>query len=155
MMIRKAEKKDINRLLELLSQVLEIHAAIRPDIFVPGTTKYSSGDLEAILENEKTPVFVAEEDGEVSGYAFCAIREPSGKENLVPHKTLFVDDLCVDEKKRGSGIGESLFRFVKEEAKRLGCDVVALAVWEGNGPARRFYDRMGMTPRETFMELFL
>ncbi len=154
-MIRKAEKKDINRLLELLSQVLEIHAAIRPDIFVPGTTKYLSGDLEAILENEKTPVFVAEKDGEVAGYAFCAIREPSGKENLVPHKTLFVDDLCVDEKKRGSGIGESLFRFVKEEAKRLGCDVVALAVWEGNGPARRFYDRMGMTPRETFMELFL
>ena len=155
MMIRKAEKKDIERLLELLSQVLEIHAAIRPDIFVPGTTKYSSGDLEAILENEKTPVFVAEEDGEVAGYAFCAIREPSGNANLVPHRTLFVDDLCVDEKKRGSGIGESLFRFVKEEAKKLGCDVVALAVWEGNGPARRFYDRMGMTPRETFMELFL
>ena len=154
-MIRKAEKKDIKRLLELLSQVLEIHADIRPDIFVPGTTKYSSEELEAILENEKTPVFVAEEDGEVAGYAFCAIREPSGKENLVPHRTFFVDDLCVDEKKRGRGIGESLFRFVKEEAGRLGCDVVALAVWEGNGPARRFYDRMGMTPRETFMELFI
>ena len=154
-MIRKAEKKDINRLLELLSQVLEIHAAIRPDIFVPGTTKYSSEELEAILENEKTPVFVAEEDGEVSGYAFCAIREPSGKENLVPHRTFFVDDLCVDERKRGSGIGESLFRFVEEEAKRLGCDVVALAVWEGNDPARRFYEKMGMSPRETFMELFL
>ena len=154
-MIRKAEKKDIKRLLELLSQVLEIHADIRPDIFVPGTTKYSSEELEAILENEKTPVFVAEEDGEVAGYAFCAIREPSGKENLVPHRTFFITDLCVDEKKRGRGIGESLFRFVKEEAGRLGCDVVALAVWEGNGPARRFYDRMGMTPRETFMELFI
>ena len=77
MMIRKAEKKDIERLLELLSQVLEIHAAIRPDIFVPGTTKYSSGDLEAILENEKTPVFVAEKDGEAAGYEFCAIREPA------------------------------------------------------------------------------
>ncbi len=154
-MIRKAEKKDIKRLLELLSQVLGIHAAIRPDVFVPGTTKYSSEELEAILENENTPVFVAEEDGEVAGYAFCAIREPSGKENLVPHKTLYIDDLCVDEKKRGRGIGESLFRFVKEEAKRLGCDVVVLAVWEGNDPARRFYDRMGMTPRETFMELFI
>ena len=149
------QKKDISRLLELLSQVLEIHAEIRPDIFVPGTTKYSGDDLEKILENEKTPVFVAEEDGEVAGYAFCAIREPSGNANLVPHRTMFVDDLCVDEKKRGSGIGESLFRFVREEAGRLGCDVVALAVWEGNGPARRFYDRMGMTPRETFMELFL
>ncbi len=154
-MIRKAEKKDIGRILELLSQVLEIHAALRPDIFVPGTTKYSREELGTIIENEKTPVFVAEEDGEVAGYAFCAIREPAGRENLVPHRTFFIDDLCVDEKKRGSGIGESLFRFVKEEANTLGCDVVALAVWEGNDSARRFYDRMGMTPRETFMELFL
>ena len=154
-MIRKAEKKDIGRLLELLSQVLEIHAEIRPDVFVPGTTKYSSGDIEAILSDEKTPVFVAEEDGEVTGYAFCAIKEPSGKNNLVPHKTLYIDDLCVDEKKRGGGIGESLFRFIKEEAGRLGCDAVVLAVWEGNDPARRFYEKMGMSPRETFMELFL
>ena len=154
-MIRRAEEKDIGRLLELLSQVLEIHAAIRPDVFVPGTTKYSRGELGDIIKNEKTPVFVAEKDGEIEGYAFCAIREPSGKEILVPHRMLFIDDLCVDEAARGSGVGESLFRFVKEEAKRLGCDVVTLAVWEGNDPARRFYDKMGMTPRETFMELFI
>ncbi|MBR6915722.1 MAG: GNAT family N-acetyltransferase [Clostridia bacterium] len=154
-MIRKAEQKDIGRIIELLSQVLEIHARIRPDVFVPGTTKYTAGQIAQILENVKTPVYVAEENGEVAGYAFCAIREPSGAENLVPHRTLFIDDLCVDEKMRGAGIGESLFVFVKEEARRLGCDVVGLAVWEGNDPARRFYERMGMTPRETFMELFI
>ena len=34
MTIRKAKEKDIPRLLDLLSQVLEIHAQIRPDIFV-------------------------------------------------------------------------------------------------------------------------
>ncbi|MBR3423554.1 MAG: GNAT family N-acetyltransferase [Clostridia bacterium] len=154
-MIRKAREKDIDKLFDLLSQVLEIHAKIRPDVFVPGTTKYSREDIKEKLENDKTPVFVAEEDGEVAGYAFCVIKEPSGSANLVPHKTLFIDDLCVDEKKRGSGIGEALFRFVKEEAKRLGCDVVGLAVWEGNDPARRFYEKMGMTPRETFLELFI
>ena len=41
MNIRKAEEKDIPRLLALLGQVLQIHAEIRPDIFIPGTTKYT------------------------------------------------------------------------------------------------------------------
>ena len=35
MFIRKAEEKDIPRILELLGQVLQIHADIRPDIFIP------------------------------------------------------------------------------------------------------------------------
>ena len=41
MNIRRATDKDIADVLRLLSQVLEVHAAIRPDIFVSGTTKYS------------------------------------------------------------------------------------------------------------------
>ena len=42
MIIRKAEEKDIPRIIELLGQVLQIHADIRPDIFIPGTTKIYS-----------------------------------------------------------------------------------------------------------------
>ena len=39
MNIRRATKKDIPRIMELLGQVLQIHADIRPDIFIPETTK--------------------------------------------------------------------------------------------------------------------
>ena len=39
MEIRRAEERDIPRLIELLEQVLQIHADIRPEIFIPGTTK--------------------------------------------------------------------------------------------------------------------
>ena len=53
-MIRKAEEKDIPRMMELLGQVLQIHADIRPDIFIPGTTKYSTDELRELLKNEKT-----------------------------------------------------------------------------------------------------
>ena len=45
MKIRKAEKKDIPRILALLGQVLQIHAELRPDIFIPGTTKYTPCEL--------------------------------------------------------------------------------------------------------------
>ena len=46
MIIRKAKEKDIPRIIELLGQVLQIHADIRPDIFIPGTTKYTVEELK-------------------------------------------------------------------------------------------------------------
>ena len=45
MNIRRANEKDIPRLVELLEQVLQIHADIRPDIFIPGTTKYTNNEF--------------------------------------------------------------------------------------------------------------
>ena len=45
MNIRRAEEKDIPRIIELLKQVLQIHADIRPDIFISGTTKYTTDEL--------------------------------------------------------------------------------------------------------------
>ena len=55
MKIRKAEEKDIPRIMELLGQVLQIHAEIRPDVFIPGTTKYTVSELKELLEQEDKP----------------------------------------------------------------------------------------------------
>lgn len=52
MRIRKAEEKGITRIMELLGQVLEIHADIRPDIFIPGITKYTVTELAELLKQE-------------------------------------------------------------------------------------------------------
>ena len=57
MIIRKDQKeKDIPRILELLKQVLQIHADIRPDIFIPDTTKYTTDELTELLKNKEKPV---------------------------------------------------------------------------------------------------
>ena len=65
MIIRKAKEKDIPRILELLEQVLQIHADIRPDIFIPGTTKYTIDELREILKNKETPIYVAVNEADV------------------------------------------------------------------------------------------
>ena len=154
MTIRRAKGHDIPRVTALLSQVLEIHAAARPDVFVAGTTKHSPAELEAIFADENTPVYVAVDEADsVIGYAFCAIKPMPDKVYFVPATSLYIDDLCVDEASRKCGVGEALFRFVCGEASRLGCSSVTLNVWEKNGAARRFYEKMGMTPRSTTMEL--
>ena len=138
--IRRAESRDLDKTLKLLSEVLELHAKIRPDIFISGTTKYTREELQAIFDNDQTPVFVAADDsGEVVGYAFCVMkRQP-----------------CVDENCRGQHVGTLLFDYVKQYARDNGCYDVTLNVWEGNDNARRFYEKMGMFVKETQMEILL
>lgn len=156
MHIRKAEEKDILKIMELLGQVLQIHADIRPDIFIPGTTKYTEEELKELLKEEKKPIYVAVNEEDVCiGYAFCQIQEQPFSNNMVPFKSLFIDDLCVDQQIRGQHIGENLFEYVKSEARKLNCYEVTLNVWAGNTSAEKFYEKMGMRTKERQMEYIL
>ena len=156
MKIRKAEEKDIPRLLALLGQVLQIHAEIRPDIFISGTTKYTVGQLAELLKQEDKPIYVAvDKDDVCRGYAFCQLKVQPFSTNMVPFKSLFIDDLCVDRQARGQHIGESLFEFVKCEARKKGCYEVTLNVWAGNTSAEKFYEKMGMKTKERQLEYIL
>lgn len=153
--VRKAQDRDSDKVMKLLGEVLELHAKLRPDIFISGKTKYTREELHGIFANEETPVFVAADDsGEVMGYAFCVIKQPPFSTNMKPIKTLYIDDLCVDENCRGQHVGTILFDYVKQFAKSQGCYDVTLNVWEGNN-AREFYDKMGMFVKETQMEIVL
>ena len=154
--IRPANERDLPRVGELLRQVNEVHHTIRPDLFKTDSRKYNDDELRAVFADPETPVFVCEADGEVSGYAFCKILKnlrPDG--NLVPITSLYLDDLCVDEKARGRGIGSALYRFVLDYAKQIGCHNVTLNVWEGNDAALAFYRKCGMTVQKTCMERIL
>ena len=111
MNIRRAQEKDIPRLIELLEQVLQIHADIRPDIFIPGTTKYTNEVLADMIKDDTKPIYVAAGDDDICmGYAFCQIRQQPFSNNMVPFTSLFIDDLCVDAKTRGAHIGEQIGR---------------------------------------------
>lgn len=156
MTIRKAQEKDIPRIIELLGQILQIHAEIRPDIFIPDTTKYTEQELAALLKDEKKPIYVAVNEEDVCmGYAFCQMKEQLFSNNMVQFQSLFIDDLCVDRFARGQHIGESLFDYVKQEAKRMGCYEVTLNVWAGNTSAEKFYEKMGMKTKERQLEYIL
>ena len=150
MEIRPATVNDINRILDLLSQVLEIHAKLRPDLFMSGTTKYSKEDLETILNDTNKPTFVATIDNYVVGYAMCQIRIPTS--NMYPVNIFHLDDLCVDEKYRHQGIGEALYHKVVETAKENDCYEITLNAWPGNESALKFYEKMGLKTRSIFLE---
>ena len=152
MMIRRAKPRDLAAVDRLLSQVLAIHAEIRPDLFIPGTRKYTDSELLTIFADERSPVFVAEDADGVQGYCFCQLQERRELNNMPDGRELYIDDLCVDEAARGRQVGRQLYDYVCAYAKNLGCGAITLNVWEGNTAARAFYERMGMTVRKTVME---
>ena len=154
MLIRKANKTDIGKIIELLHQVNMVHHDIRPDLFKPHTTKYSEQELEGLLCDASKPVFVYD-DGEVRGYAFCQITEVKNHSLLEDVKTIYIDDICVDEKSRGKHVGKTLYEYVYQYARSIGCHNITLNVWEGNGPALAFYKNMGMGVQKTTMEVIL
>ena len=118
MNIRKANERDIAGVNALLYQVHRIHAEGRPDIFRLGNKKYNDDELRAIISNNTTPIFVAvNEEEKVLGYAFCIYQETKGNPSLCDRKTVYIDDLCVDEKLRGQHIGRNLYEYVKNYAK--------------------------------------
>ena len=153
-MIRKARKEDIERIIELLHQVNMVHHVIRPDLFKPYTTKYNEQELEAMFKDDSKPVFVYD-DGEVLGYAFCQTTEVKDNLLLEDNKTLYIDDICVDEKARGKHVGKALYEYVRDYASSIGCHNITLNVWEGNNPAISFYQNMGMQVQKTTMEIIL
>ena len=153
--IRRAELKDINPILSLLSQVLEVHATIRPDLFISGRTKYTAEALENMIPDDENPIYVALNDNNVVGYVFAVIIDNPETNATYPKKEFYIDDLCVDENARGNNIATALFEYAQSEASRLSCDVITLNVWAGNTPAENFYRKMGMKPRKTMMEISL
>ena len=156
MKIRRAEERDMDGINSLLCQVLTVHHNGRPDLFKANAKKYTDEELKAILKDDARPIFVGvDEEENVMGYAFCVFQQHIGNNILTDVKSLYIDDLCVDEKIRGQHIGRQLYEYVLDYARKSSCYNVTLNVWSCNGSARKFYERCGLVPQKIGMEKIL
>ncbi|WP_081686593.1 GNAT family N-acetyltransferase, partial [Leptotrichia sp. oral taxon 879] len=142
--IRLAQEKDIPKIENLLEQILLVHHEGRPDIFKANGKKYTAKELTEMLNDSNKPIFVAtDENDNVIGYIFCIFEQQTNHNILTDIKTLFIDDLCVDESTRGQNIGKKLYDFALDFAKKEDCYNLTLDAWAKNTGAVRFYERLG------------
>ena len=154
--IRRAVEADMPGLLRLLVQVDMVHHNGRPDLFKGPATKYTEAELRGILADEKTPVFACvDEGGALLGYAFCVLKRYENDNIMTDIKTLYIDDLCVDEAVRGQGVGRALYEYAVDFARSAGCYNLTLNVWSCNPSALRFYEKCGLVPQKIGMETIL
>ena len=152
-MVRRAQEKDIPKILDLLVQVDMVHHNGRPDIFKGPATKYNGEQLKEIIADDSTPVFVCVDEQDVPmGHAFCVHKQILGDNVLTDIKTLYIDDICVDEAARGRHVGTALYDHVMKYARECGCYNVTLNVWSCNPSAMHFYEAMGFVPQKIGME---
>lgn len=157
MEIRRAEISDIPGIDRLLEQVCMVHHIGRPDLFQGNhNRKYTDDQLSDMMTDDDRPIFVSVDEAQnVLGYAFCIMQQHPDDNVLTDIKTLYIDDLCVDENLRGQHIGHSLYEYVLRYAKEQGCYNVTLNVWTCNEPAMRFYEKCGLKPQKIGMETIL
>ena len=154
--IRRAEARDTDRVLDLLSQVLGVHHSGRPDIFKADATKYGREELAGMFRNDEDPIFVwADENDVAQGYLFCKTEQHVGHAVLTDVRTLYIDDLCVEERLRGHGIGRQLYEFAVRYARENGYYNLTLRVWNLNEPAMRFYKSLGLQTQNEHLEQIL
>lgn len=156
MNIRRATEKDMIGINKLLCQVLMVHHNGRPDLFKGDVKKYTDEELLKIIQDDKRPIFVGVNDEDVViGYAFCVFQQHMNDNILTKVKTLYIDDLCVDEDMRGQHIGKQIYEYVLDYARKSGCYNVTLNVWSCNSGAQKFYESCGLVPYKIGMEKIL
>ncbi len=156
MNIRRAVLSDMPGINNLLNQVLMVHHNGRPDLFKANVKKYTDEELAEIIGDDERPIFVAvDDDNQVLGYAFCVYHQHINDNILTDVKTLYIDDLCVDEARRGMHIGKQLYDYVVAFAKKNDFYNLTLNVWSCNQSAMKFYEACGLVPQKVGMEKIL
>lgn len=154
MKIRNMVLDDYKEVDRLMAQVHGLHVQGRPDLYIDVEHIYPIDEFTKMVENDDMITVLAEneKDGAVVGICIVSMRAKTG---MVKRRTAYMEDLCVDENYRGRGIGKGLFLYVKDMAQKMGAERLDLMVWDFNENARRFYEKMGMTPQRYIYEMKL
>ena len=140
--IRTAEKKDVEDIVRLLKQIAQLHHIGRPDIFKSNANKYTHDFVHFKIKNPEERIFVAVDNlDKVCGYIFCYFEIRKEHAVLKERKILCIDDICIDDNKRGIGIGSLLINHAKNYAESSECSAKELNVWEFNEDAMKFYEK--------------
>lgn len=156
MKIRKAKIEDIIEIAELLVQVKKLHETQRPDIFKPTIKKAAKEEAIEILSEKKFQTLIAtDENDKAIGMAIYECKERKGHKNLKDARTLWIEDIVVEEKQQGKRIGTRLMEELQKIAKQKKCIRIELNVWNFNTKAYAFYQKLGMNEQRTIMEFVM
>ena len=129
--IRTAEKKDCERMMELIHE-LAIYERAPEEVTVTFDHFVESGfGLQPVWW-----AYVAELDGKVEGFALYYIRYSTWK-----GQRMYLEDFLVSERMRGHGIGKLLFDKLLEECKAKKYSGMVWQVLDWNEPAINFYKK--------------
>ena len=155
--VREAEISDMTTIAKMAVKLCRQHHGYdvaRFDLtsFEPLERRYGEYLAEQ-SKREDSSLLVVLLDEVIVGYAFLAMEA----ESLLglTDQGVWLHDIYIDEKARGRGVGESLFRAIKSEAERLGSSFLMLSVSPKNIEGQRFFSKVGFRPTMQEMRIEL
>jgi ribosomal protein S18 acetylase RimI-like enzyme len=150
--VRRATPADLQRIGRLGALLVEEHYDFDPQRFLAARPETPAGYASFIstqLEDPDKSILVADENGDVVGYAYAAVegydymalRGPAG----------VLHDIIVDPERRGRGVGRLLLDAALTFFRSRGVPRVVLSTAERNEAAQRLFAGTGF--RRTMVEM--
>jgi GNAT superfamily N-acetyltransferase len=95
--------------------------------------------VRRLMDSERFALAAVRDGGAVVAVAGYRVMEM-----LYCGRLMYIDDLVTDERARSRGYGKALLDWLKQEARRLGCNEVQLISRVTREDAHRFYFREGL-----------
>jgi ribosomal protein S18 acetylase RimI-like enzyme len=150
--VRAAERRDLEALGRLGVMLMRTHHAFDPQRFLEAGEHAAAGYagfLGSILDDPDGKVLVADDGGEIAGYAYAALEPLSWKELRGPAG--FIHDVAVDEKARRRGVAARLLEASIEWLRERGAPRVVLWTAAQNVIAHDLFRSLGF--RDTMIEM--
>lgn len=136
-MIRQADRKDINAILEIYNDAV-LHTTASYD-YEPHTMKDRTFWYESKI-SAGFPILICEENGCVAGFAtFGPFREWAAYKYTIEHS------VYVHKGHRGKHIGTRLLQELIKVADQKGYATMVAAIDAGNAGSRHFHEALGFT----------
>lgn len=147
MKFRAATQDDLHAVVEMLAD--DVLGAQRERLEDPLPSAYTEA-FEAIERQPGNQVIVAVDDNDnVIGCLQLTLTPGLARLGMT---RATIEGVRIARDHRNTGLGEELFRFAIDEARRAGCGLVQLTTDRARPDAHRFYERLGFEPSHIGMK---
>ena len=141
-----ANDNDVDsNLLNLYIEGFKTHYENRKDIFTAKTDEELKNDLINVLRNPEKIVLVIEVENAIIGYV-------EFKYSTKATKSIWIDEIFVDNDYKRKGYGRMLIEEVSKFAKKNNCKRIELNCWSFNENALKFYKNIGFIQQRIVFE---
>jgi ribosomal protein S18 acetylase RimI-like enzyme len=142
--VRKAELTDAPRISALNAYVQRLHADALPRFFKqPSATTFPPEYVLELMARPDTVMLVVEVEATVVGYLYADITPAMETSSTYTYERFYIHHIAVAPQFQGHGCGAALMEAAKLEARRSGISRLALATWNFNRRAQRFFEAHG------------
>ncbi len=154
--IRPATEKDFIGVTKLYRESFKLHHKAHPRIFNPAPQfPLSRGSFLNILEDENELMMVAEKEKVIVGFINASIEKDGRDRWQKAYHRVSIDDICVNQPERRSGIGRQLMQSIEKWAVKKGIKELTVITFNFNKIATKFYANLGYVPITTRVSKYL